>query len=133
VNASGHSDVCVCVCDGQATGLQTARYSRGDIRVEAPPGEVFYPLQGGVRGQVEHESTFQCRCSKGETCCIINEHRRHQGRRELFEHVSRCNIIVCAGILDIVLRPSAFSSFICGRRFFTTSRFNKDLILVKIK
>jgi hypothetical protein len=36
---------------------------------------------GGERMQVEYESTFQCRCSKCETCCIINERLRHQGRQ----------------------------------------------------
>jgi hypothetical protein len=37
--------VCVCVWDCQVTGLETTRCSRGEIRVEAPPGEVFYPLR----------------------------------------------------------------------------------------
>jgi hypothetical protein len=46
------------------------------------------------------------------TCCTINEHRRHQERRELSQHVNRCNIIACA----------AYFLLHCGGRFFYAMR-----------
>jgi hypothetical protein len=101
VNASGHSDVCVCVCDAQATGLERTRCSRGDIRVDRLSGPVRSPSAalrpsrrwvGGGAGAGGSRVHLPVPVQQGQqgTCCTINEHRRHQIR--------------------IVLRPSAFSS-----------------------
>jgi hypothetical protein len=126
MNASGHSDVCVCVTakprglrrrsvQGVTYGHPVGPARAGHSGIEAPHGEVFYPPLRfgpqdvvGERTQVEYESTFQFRSSRSRPCCTINEHRRHQGRRELSDFVRHVSL----------LRATGFYILCCIRRLF---------------
>jgi hypothetical protein len=99
----------------------------------AHPGRVFYPLRWIVRGPSAAFRTSR-RWGGGRWSTSPPS---SAGAAGLALAAPSTNTVVTLlrspGFYILYCVRRLFSSFICGRRFFMPSRFNKDLILVKSK